>query len=127
MTQGSNLMSETLAEDFAVKVMEKKTSGKYLKYGLDRYLCVRAGETRHEPPLSRVQREPYVWYQKGDYIGEEKLNGALKKFLEQNKYAKGPYPDTIGFAAAIREDASPSFNTWSRICLSPSCCTRTKP
>jgi ABC-2 type transport system permease protein len=55
----------------------------YLKYELDRYLRGRAGETRHEPPLSRVQREPYVWYQKGalvmyalrDYVGEEKLNG----------------------------------------------------
>jgi ABC-2 type transport system permease protein len=98
-------------------------------------LCGRAGETRHEPPLSRVQREPYGWYQKGalvmyalsDYIGKEKLNSAPKKFLEQSKYAKDPYPDTIGFAAAIREDAPPSFNTWSRICLSPSCCTRTKP
>ena len=44
-------------------------------------------------------------YALSDYSGEEKLNGALKKFLEQNKYAKGPYPDTIGFAAAIREDA----------------------
>jgi hypothetical protein len=47
-----------------------------------------------------VQREPYVWYQKGalvmyapsDYIGEEKLNGALTKFFEQNKYAKGRTP-----------------------------------
>jgi aminopeptidase N len=84
---------------------------------LDRYLRGRAGETRHEPPLSRVQREPYVWYQKGalvmyalsDYIGEDKLNGALKKFLEQNKYAKGPYPDTIGFVAAIREATPPEL------------------
>jgi ABC-2 type transport system permease protein len=31
-------------------------------------------------------------YALSDYIGEEKLNGALKKFLERNKYAKGPYP-----------------------------------
>ncbi len=63
MTQGSNLMSETLAEYFALKVMEKKYGEenirKYLKYELDRYLRGRAGETRHEPPLSRVQREPY--------------------------------------------------------------------
>jgi aminopeptidase N len=121
MTQGSNMMSETLAEYSALKVMEKKygeeSIRKYLKYELDRYLRGRAGETRHEPPLSQVQREPYVWYQKGalvmyalsDYIGEDKLNGALKKFLEQNKYAKGPYPDTIGFVAAIREATPPEL------------------
>jgi ABC-2 type transport system permease protein len=121
MTQGSNMMSETLAEYSALKVMEKKYDDenirRYLKYELDRYLRGRAGETRHEPPLTRVQREPYVWYQKGalvmyalsDYIGEDKLNGALKKFLEQNKYAKGPYPDTIGFVAAIREATPPEL------------------
>jgi len=121
LTQGSNMMSETLAEYSALKVMEKKYGDenirKYLKYELDRYLRGRAGETRHEPPLSRVQREPYVWYQKGalvmyalsDYIGEDKLNGALKKFLEQNKYAKGPYPDTVGFVAAIREATPPEL------------------
>ena len=68
--------------------MEKKygeeNMRKFLKYELDRYLRGRAGETRHEPPLALVQREPYVWYQKGalvmyalsDYIGEDKLNGA---------------------------------------------------
>jgi ABC-2 type transport system permease protein len=33
----------------------------------------------------------------------------LKKFLEQNKYAKGPYPDTIGFVAAIREAPPPEL------------------
>jgi hypothetical protein len=70
-----------------LKVMEKKYNEeniKKLKIELNRYLCERAGETRHEPPLSPVQREPYVWYQKGalvmyapsDYIGEGKLNGA---------------------------------------------------
>jgi hypothetical protein len=48
-------------------------------------------------------------YALSDYIGEDKLNGALKKFLEQNKYAKGPYPDTIGFVAAIREATPPEL------------------
>ncbi len=121
MTQGSNMMSETLAEYSALKVMEKKYGQenirKYLKYELDRYLRGRAGETRHEPPLARVQREPYVWYQKGalvmyalsDYIGEDKLNGALRSFLDKNKYATGPYPDTIGFVAAIREATPPEL------------------
>ena len=55
-----------------------------------------------------MQREAYVWYQKGslvlyalsDYIGEDKLNLALHNFLMQYRYANatdsqsGPYPDT---------------------------------
>jgi ABC-2 type transport system permease protein len=114
-TQGSNMMSESLAEYSALKVMEKKygedMTRKFLRYELDRYLRGRAGETRHEPPLVLVQREPYVWYQKGsmvmfalaDYIGEDKVNLALHNFLEKNKYATGPFPDTRGFVAALRE------------------------
>jgi len=114
-TQGSNMMSESLAEYSALKVMEKKygtdMTRKDLRYELDRYLRGRAGEVRHEPPLTLVQREPYVWYQKGslamfafaDYIGEDKVNSALRGFLNKNHYATGPFPDTRGFVAALRE------------------------
>jgi ABC-2 type transport system permease protein len=121
MTQGSNMMSETLAEYSALKVMEKKYGEenirKYLKYELDGYLRGRAGETRHEPPLALVQREPYVWYQKGalvmyalsDYIGEDKLNAALRGYLEKNRYATGPYPDTRGFVEAMRGATPPEL------------------
>ncbi len=110
------MMSESLAEYSALKVMEKKYSTnmtrKDLRYELDRYLRGRAGEVRHEPPLTLVQREPYVWYQKGslamfalaDYIGEDKVNLALHNFLEKNRYATGPFPDTRGFVAALREE-----------------------
>ena len=120
-TQGSNMMSESLAEYSALKVMEKKygedMTRKFLRYELDGYLRGRAGETRHEPPIVLVQREPYVWYQKGsmvmfalaDYIGEDKVNLALHNFLEKNRYATGPYPDTRGFVAALREQTPPEL------------------
>jgi ABC-2 type transport system permease protein len=120
-TQGSNMMSESLAEYSALTVMSKKYGEdmlrKDLRYEMDRYLRGRAGETRHEPPLVLVQREPYVWYQKGalvmfalaDYIGEDKVNLALRNFLEKNRYATGPYPDTRGFVAALREQTPPEL------------------
>jgi ABC-2 type transport system permease protein len=67
--QGSNMMSETLAEYSALMVMQQKygrdNMHRFLKHELDRYLRGRGGEVRHEPPLALVQREPYVWYQKG--------------------------------------------------------------
>lgn len=121
MTQGSNMMSESLAEYSALKVVEKKYGEenirKFLRYELDRYLRGRAGETRHEPPLALVQREPYVWYQKGalvmfalsDYVGEDKVNAALRGYLERNKYATGPFPDTRGFVDAMRAATPPDL------------------
>jgi hypothetical protein len=125
--EGSNMMSESLAEYSALRVMQKKYGDgqmrKFLKHELDGYLRGRASESRHEPPLALVQREPYVWYQKGslvlyalsDYIGEDKLNLALHNFLLQYRYANatgeqsGVYPDTRQFVAALRAQTPPEL------------------
>ena len=90
---------------------------KELRYELDRYLRGRAGETRHEPPLVLVEREPYVWYSKGalamyalsDYIGEDRVNSALRSFLDKNRYKSSPYPDTRGLVTALREVTPPEM------------------
>ena len=118
--EGSNMMSETLAEYSALMVMQKKYGAdnmhRFLKHELDQYLRGRAGEIRKERPLVLVQNEPYVWYQKGgqvmytlaDYIGEDKVDLALHNFLMQYRYANasdsqsGPYPDTRQFVDALR-------------------------
>jgi hypothetical protein len=125
--QGSNMMSETLAEYSALMVMKQKYGTdkmhRFLRHELDTYLRGRGGEVRHEPPLALVQREPYVWYQKGgqimytlaDYIGEDKVNLALHNFLTQYRYANAsntqttPYPDTRQFVAALREQTPPEL------------------
>ena len=117
---GSNMMSEGLAEYSALRVAQKKYGDaqmhKFLAHELDGYLRGRSNETRKEPPLGQVQREAYVWYQKGslvfyalsDYIGEAKLNLALQNFLMQYRYANandaqsGPYPDTRLLEDALR-------------------------
>ena len=129
--EGSNMMSETLAQYSAYMVMQQKYGKDYmrkvLRHYLDRYLRGRAGEVRHEPPLALVQREPYVWYEKGgqimytlaDYIGEDKIDLALHNFLMQYRYANAnnqvdaadgsrnavdqPYPDTRMLVDALRE------------------------
>ncbi len=120
--EGSNMMSETLAEYSALMVQQQRygpdNMHKFLKQELDRYLRGRAGEIRKERPLVLVQNEQYVWYQKGgqvmytlaDYIGEDKLDLALHNFLMQYRYANatdsqsGPYPDTRQFVAALRAE-----------------------
>ena len=137
--EGSNMMSETLAQYSAYMVMQQRYGRDYmhkvLRHFLDRYLRGRAGEVRHEPPLSRVQRETYVWYEKGgqimytlaDYIGEDKVNLALHNFLMQYRYANAgnqvdaadsargatavdqPYPDTRMLVEALRAQTPPEF------------------
>jgi ABC-2 type transport system permease protein len=137
--EGSNMMAESLAEYSALQVMAHKYGRdlmhRYLRHELDTYLRGRAGETRHEPPLALVQREPYVWYQKGgqilytlaDYIGEDKLNLALHNFLMQYRYVNAnnqvdahdaprasqtmddPYPDTRMLVDAIRAQTPPEL------------------
>src|SRR5580700_9160001 len=137
--EGSNMMSESLAEYSALQVMAHKYGRdlmhRYLRHELDTYLRGRAGEIRHEPPLALVQREQYVWYQKGgqilytlaDYIGEDKLNLALHNFLMQYRYANAsnqvdatsavraantfddPYPDTRMLVDAIRAQTPPEL------------------
>jgi ABC-2 type transport system permease protein len=125
--QGSNMMSETLAEYSALMVMKQKYGRdkmhRFLRHELDSYLRGRGTEVRHEPPLALVQREPYVWYQKGgqvmytlaDYIGEDKVNLALHNFLMQYRYANAdnartaPYPDTRQLVAALRAQTPPDM------------------
>jgi ABC-2 type transport system permease protein len=125
--EGSNMMSESLAEYSALRVMEKKygtqNMRKFLAHELDGYLRGRSGEIRHENPLVLVQNETYVWYQKGsvvlyalsDYIGEDKLNLALHNFLMQHQYPNAntsqvvPYPDTRQFVDALRAVTPPEL------------------
>ena len=76
---------------------------RFLRHELDTYLRGRSSESRHEPALALVQREGYVWYQKGgqilytlaDYIGEDKLNSALKEFLVTCHDYRDPLTDEI--------------------------------
>jgi hypothetical protein len=139
LVQGSNMLAETLAQYSAYMVMQHRYGKDYMhrimRHYLDRYLRGRAGEVRGERPLALVQRESYVWYEKGgqimytlaDYVGEDKINLALHNFLMQYRYANShnqtdaiqqetgtaaenqPYPDTRLLIAALREQTPPEL------------------
>jgi hypothetical protein len=112
--KGSNMMSESLAEYSALRVMEHKYGDEhmrlFLRHELDDYLRGRAGETRKEAPLVLVQSGQYIWYRKGsvvmyalsDAIGEDNMNAALKELLDKWKFNVPPYPDTRDLVAALR-------------------------
>jgi ABC-2 type transport system permease protein len=102
--QGSTVLSETLAQYSAMKVMHDEYGAdhihRFLRYEADRYFISRATEPDREVPLLRVEDQPYIHYNKGavvmwalrEAVGEERLDAAIRKFLDQTRDSGPPYP-----------------------------------
>lgn len=101
--KGNAMLSETQAQYSALMVMKHAVTPelmqKFLKYELNSYLRGRSSERKKEQPLNLVESQGYIHYRKGsvvmyalqDYIGEEKVNLALRNFLKDWQY---PGPDS---------------------------------
>lgn len=112
--QGAAMLTESLAEYSALTVMEHKYgrshAQKFLRYELDQYLRGRSAERKKEMPLMLVEGQPYIHYNKGslafyalrDYIGEDSLNSALRRFLKDKAFQSAPYTTTEEFLTYIR-------------------------
>jgi ABC-2 type transport system permease protein len=117
--QGATMLVESFAQYSALLVMEKmygkEQMRKFLKYELDRYLRRRGAEVVEELPLARVENQQYIHYQKGslamywlkEVVGEDKVNRALAKMLEQHAFKAAPYPNTSDFLKLLRAEAGP--------------------
>ena len=108
--QGGTMMSESFAEYSSLMTMKSiaETPMKmreFLKYDHDRYLRGRGSEVENEQPLYKVENQMHIHYGKGsvilyalqDYIGEDKVNLAMKTFLEEFRYKGPPYPTSLDF------------------------------
>ncbi|WP_298512004.1 M1 family aminopeptidase [uncultured Kordia sp.] len=108
--QGATMLSESFAEYSALMVMKKELKDsikmkKLLAYDFERYLKGRSAESGEEKPLYTVEDQGYIHYGKGslvlyalqEYIGEEKVNEALRNFLKAYAYKEVPYPTTLDF------------------------------
>jgi ABC-type transport system involved in multi-copper enzyme maturation permease subunit len=117
--QGATLLSETLAQYTALLVMEKEYGAtamrKFLKYELDRYLSDRGGELVEEMPLELVEDQGYIHYRKGsvvmyalrDAIGEDAVNRALRRLVQDEGFQAAPYPDSRELIRYLRAEAPP--------------------
>ncbi|WP_037501166.1 ABC transporter permease/M1 family aminopeptidase [Sphingomonas jaspsi] len=115
--QGATLTSETLAQYSALMVMKKlygpDSIRRFLKYELDDYLRSRKGEALEELPLARVENQAYVHYNKGalamyllqQRLGEDRVNLALRTFLDRWKFKGPPYHRSLDFIAELRKVA----------------------
>ncbi len=121
-TSGANIISETLAEYTSLMTMKHEYGENgiknFLKYSLDDYLRSRALSFKPERSLLNVEVGPHIWYRKGsmvmyelqDLIGEDKMNAALKSFLNEYKhFEKGVYPTSENLFEAIYNIAPDSL------------------
>ncbi|MGE5101951.1 MAG: M1 family aminopeptidase [Deltaproteobacteria bacterium] len=112
--QGSTMLSETLAQYSALMVMEKEfgpaNMRKFLEYELNSYLTGRGTERRKEVPLELVENQPYIHYNKGslvtyamrDYIGEDRMNHAIRGVLDATRFRGPPYPTSLQLVDSLR-------------------------
>lgn len=117
--EGSESLSETLAQYSALMVMEKLYGPdkirRFLKYELDTYLRNRQLDSDEEMPLYRVQHQAYIYYNKGslvmyllkDRLGADKVNAALRQVLAAHAFKGAPWPTSLDLVNALRAQASP--------------------
>ena len=127
--QGGTMMSESFAEYSSLMTLKHLASNpmkmrKFIKYDHDRYLRGRSREEKAEQPLFKVENQQYIHYGKGsvilyalqDYIGEEKVNLAMKNFLDEFKYKAPPYPTSLDFLRHLEPQVPDSMkyliNDW---------------
>ena len=121
--QGGTLMSEGFSQ-YASRMTSKSITEnpmkmrQLLKYDHDRYLRGRSREREKELPLYKVENQGYIHYGKGslilyalqDYIGEDKVNLAMKNFLEEYRYKKPPYPTSLDFIRHLEPQVPDSLH-----------------
>jgi ABC-2 type transport system permease protein len=87
---------------------------RFLKYELDSYLRNRGSERIAEMPLIRVENQAYIHYRKGslvmyalkDYMGEDAVNRALRKLIDNHAYQYAPYTTSVDLIRYLREEAA---------------------
>jgi len=120
--QGVTLLDETLAQYSALMVMKAKFGApkmrRFLKYELDQYLMGRSMEQQKEVPILRVENQQYIHYNKGslvmyalqDYIGEERVDQALKSLLLQWQFKGPPYPNANALLDELKKVTPPDMH-----------------
>ncbi|MGO9829281.1 MAG: M1 family aminopeptidase [Myxococcaceae bacterium] len=119
--QGSTLLVESLAQYTALMVMKHRYGNehmrRFLKYELQGYLRGRGAERKKEVPLLRVENQPYIHYQKGslvlyalqDAIGEQAVDRALQRFLQEASVKAPPYPTARLLLAELRKETPAEY------------------
>jgi ABC-type transport system involved in multi-copper enzyme maturation permease subunit len=114
--QGATSIDETMAQYTALMVMKHhfgpESMKRFLRFELDQYLRGRGTEHNEENPLYKVDpNQGYIHYNKGamvmyalqDYIGEDKVNQAIREFLQAHAFKGAPYPTSLELEGYFRK------------------------
>ena len=133
------MLSETMAQYSALMVMEKEfgpaNMRKFLEYELNSYLVGRSTERQRELPLELVENQPYIHYNKGslvmyalrDYLGEARMNAAIRGFLDATKFRGPPYPTSLQLVDSLRAATPDSLKYLITDLFETSRCTSSRP
>lgn len=124
--QGATMLSETMAEYASLMVMKhernKKSADDHRRSEVANYLRARGAEELKEVPLWLVENNNYIHYQKGgtvmyalqNYIGENKVNQALRDYAQEVAHQEPPYTtsrDLLAHFRAVTPDSLQGFLT----------------
>lgn len=113
--QGGSMLSEGLAQYSSLMVMKASHTPemieRYLRYELNNYLRGRASERRSEQPLQFVEQQSYIYSNKAslvfyalqDYLGEDSLNAAIRRYRNEWVNQPPPYPTSVELLKHIRQ------------------------
>lgn len=131
--QGGNLLSESLSEYSAIMVAERRFGrervGRFLRENLNEYLSGRGMDRFPESPYVRSQagyqdynKGAIVFYAMRHYLGEDWVNGHIRRFLETHRdRPDGPYPTGTDLYRQMRPTCPDSLaylmdDLWEQVC-----------
>ncbi len=118
--KGGTMISEGLAQYSSYMVMKHNFKPhvikEFLKHDLNRYLRGRSREVKKEMPFELCENQAYIHYNKAalimfafqDYITEDSVNVALRRFLKDWAPLEGKYPtskDLLGYYRDVTPDS----------------------
>jgi hypothetical protein len=114
--EGATVTSEVLCQYSSLKVIEKEYGIEkvrdFIKYEMDGYLTGRSTESHYEPPLLYLRPDQgYLHYNKGsivmyalaDYIGEDKINEAIREFAKEYAFQEPPFVTSEDFIEYVKD------------------------
>jgi len=135
-TKGFNVLSEGLTENASMTAYEAELGWQKARRVLEQravtgYLTGRVADREDEQPLALAEGgQQYLVYNKASwvfwglkqYMGEDKMQGAIRKFLEDYGSKGAPYPTTKELTDYLRDAAGPDYDQlitdyWDRITL----------
>ncbi len=132
-TKGFNVLSEGLTENAAMTAYEAALGWQKARRVLETrsiqsYLTQRAADRDAEPPLALAEQQQYLDYNKASwvfwglkqYMGKDKMQGAIRDFLQTFGSKGPPYPTTKELVDFLRAAAGPQWQQlitdyWDRI------------